>query len=439
MPTDGDGQAPQDPEPRRREGAPGVRPPFDPALWPELRALVLGASGAIGRHLVDALLRRGVRVRALLRPQSEAPTLAGLPIERIQGDIKDPDSIERALRGCDLLFHCAAPYPRGHFHKGRQIAAAAAAIEGVLAAARRCVSEELLRLPAGRLRRIEIEQAEGAAASLRLQPEREAELRGEIRRPALLDSALADRLDASLHPPLAQSMRLPGLKRLVYVSSVTTIGRPHGRNRALSLLPANEDDRFDRIRASSPYFRMKEEMEDAVTRAAVEGLPAVITNPTFCIDAYDVGPTSGQLLISLARRALPVYLPGTINAVATRDVGEGLVLAAAHGRTGRRYILGGANLTVREFLDLAAEVAGVRPPRAAVPLVLAEGIAWASECLNLVLRRPWPFLPLSGVQMLRMSQPVDARRAVEELGMPQTPIRDAVAAALAWFRDNGYI
>jgi dihydroflavonol-4-reductase len=184
---------------------------------------------------------------------------------------------------------------------------------------------------------------------------------------------------------------------------------------------------------------MKEEMESQVARAAVEGLPAVIVNPTLCVDTHDALPTSGKLLCAVARREMPAYLPGVLNVVATRDVAEGLVLAAARGRTGQRYILGHENMQAREFLALIAEVAGVPPPRVSLPLSLAGAVAWVAEVGNLIARRSWPVLPLSGVQMIRYSQPFDCRRAREELGLPQTPVRVAVADALRWFGENGYL
>lgn len=422
-------------------------PAGDPDLpWDRLTALVLGASGMIGRHTVDALLRRGVRVRALVRPTSRSRNLEGLPVESLTGDAARLEDLRAALTGCDLLFHCAAPYPRSHFHRESQVRAAEAAIASVLAAAREAVAPELLHLPPGRLAQRAMEEAEGAAAILRLQPDREAEAARALRQPALLEPARNRRLNASLHPPLAETWQLPGLKRIVYVSSLTTIGRPHGCENPLAPAPtpasarlAHEGDRYDKVRASSPYFAMKDAMEAEASRAAIEGLPLVIANPGLCVDAWDAAPTTGKLLIAIARRQTPVYLPGRILAVATRDVGTALVNAVALGRTGQRYILGTCNTTAREFLELIARVAGVPPPRLPLPIALAEGIAWCTEVANLILRRPWPAIPVSGVQMMKYGQWFDTTLAREELRMPQTSIEVAVEDALRWLKENRYL
>ena len=221
---------------------------------------------------------------------------------------------------------------------------------GLLAVAREFVPRELLDPVPGHLAARAVERAEGAANVIRLQPERAEELARAVTNPALLEAALAGRLNASLHPPLAETMHLPGLKRFIYTSSLTTIGRPAGRDRSEPWPRlADERDRYDLMRASSPYFAMKAEMEAEATRAAVEGMPVIIGNPSLCVDAYDPTPTTGKLLVAVARRRMPVYLPGVMNVVATRDVGEALVNAAVLGRTGQRYILGGENTTAREI------------------------------------------------------------------------------------------
>jgi len=428
--------------------------------WERLTALVLGGTGMIGRHVVDALLGRGVHVRALVRPSSRSRNLDGLPVDRRPGDQENAEELARALDGCDLLFHCASPYPRSHFHARRQVDAARASIRSVLQVARAQVPETLLRLPPGRLAVRAVEQAQGTAGALRLQPGRREELGPHAREPQRLEEALAGRLNASLHPPLAEVWQVPGLKRLVYVSSLTTIARPHGRDlpwdegagngarRQGSELPgppdrigpaplATEADRYDKLRSPSPYFAMKDEMEAEVTRAAVEGMPAVIVNPSLCVDAWDAQPTTGKLLLAVAQ-GMPFYLPGKMNVVATRDVAEAMVNAVALGRTGQRYILGTENTTARAFLSLVARVAGVPPPAVPLPVPLAQTAAWITEVANLALRRPWPALPMSGVEMLRLGQWYDTTLAHEELRMPVTPIETAVTDALDWLRENGY-
>jgi dihydroflavonol-4-reductase len=75
-----------------------------------LKALVTGANGLVGCHLVRELLAAGYEVRAMLRPSSDRRSLAGVEVETVQGDLFDPPSLVAAAQGCDLLFHTAAVF-----------------------------------------------------------------------------------------------------------------------------------------------------------------------------------------------------------------------------------------------------------------------------------------------------------------------------------------
>ena len=72
-----------------------------------MKALVTGGTGFIGSHLTEALTRRGVAVRCLIRKQSTATWLKGLPVEFVPGDCEDKASLEKAVTGVDWIFHLA--------------------------------------------------------------------------------------------------------------------------------------------------------------------------------------------------------------------------------------------------------------------------------------------------------------------------------------------
>ncbi len=72
------------------------------------KVLVTGADGLLGSHLVRELLAKGYAVRAFVHPSSDSPTLTGLAIEIVQGDILTDGEIAKALEGCTYLIHCAA-------------------------------------------------------------------------------------------------------------------------------------------------------------------------------------------------------------------------------------------------------------------------------------------------------------------------------------------
>lgn len=74
------------------------------------RALVTGAAGFIGSHVVRELLEDDIEVRALIRPGEDRAALEGLDIEMMEGDLLDQDAVNRAMKGIDTLFHLAAIY-----------------------------------------------------------------------------------------------------------------------------------------------------------------------------------------------------------------------------------------------------------------------------------------------------------------------------------------
>lgn len=89
-------------------------------------ALVLGATGHIGSHIVRALLEEGHQVRAAYRRERFLSVLEGLPVERVRVDLESGDGLARALAGCEWVFHAAGYYPRGWVRREEAVARALA-------------------------------------------------------------------------------------------------------------------------------------------------------------------------------------------------------------------------------------------------------------------------------------------------------------------------
>jgi nucleoside-diphosphate-sugar epimerase len=401
---------------------------------------VLGGTGLIGSHVVRSLLARGAFVRVLSRRPEATPALSGLDVEIVGGSLDAPESLRAAIEGVDLLFHAAAPYPTRHFGMDGMIRRSEMDMEALLAICREVTPPELLAFRPRHADQVAIEQAEMAAHVSRIQPERSGEIRASVRDPSLLPMAERGMLNASLHPSLDACRSVPGLKRIVYTSSVTTIGKPRGSEPGLDARrPARESDRYDLAPDPSPYFALKRILEAAVARAANEGLPAVIANPTLVIDGGDAHMTTGRLVVPILRRRMPFFVPGRVNVIPGRDVGEGLVLAALRGRTAQRYILGNEEMSLRNFMSMIAEEAGVPRPWIPVPYAVAEPLSLTTELVAKLTHATWAAMPTHGLRMLRFTRRVDATLAVRELGLVLTPVRDAVRRAVAWFRAQGMV
>lgn len=222
------------------------------------------------------------------------------------------------------------------------------------------------------------------------------------------------------------------IDRVVYTSTLTTIGPPSEPGRL-----ADERDFYLPGSTNSAYFESKWAMEAEVWRAAAEGQPAVIVNPSAVFGPWDVKPTTGEIFLRVVKGHLPAWLELETNIVDARDVGQGHILAAERGRIGQRYILGGENLTVRQALMAVTQAAGLKPPRWRASLRLVSALVRFGEALGrLPLVRP---LPLEHLSTLREWRPFSTSKARQELGFQSRPFMDTVRDTLIWFREYGYL
>lgn len=322
-------------------------------------AFVTGASGFVGANLVRVLLDRGWRVRALVR--GDAPSLDGLDVERVRGDLFAPE-LTAAMRGCDAVFHVAATYSLWRRDREALTHANIDGTRSVLAAA-----------------------------------------------------------------------RAAGVPRTVHTSSVAAIGvRPDGA-------PADETYQSPPQRLIGAYKRSKYFAEREVRRAVEAGQDVVVVNPTTPVGPWDAKPTpTGQIIVRFLRGRMPAYVDTGLNVVDVRDVAVGHVLAYERGVAGQRYILGHENLTLRTLLGRLAALTGRPAPRLRLPHVVPLAYAALGEY---VLARAGvePDVSVESVQMARQRMFYDAQKAVRELGFPQSPVAPALADAVSWFEDHGYV
>jgi dihydroflavonol-4-reductase len=230
-----------------------------------------------------------------------------------------------------------------------------------------------------------------------------------------------------------------GCQRIVYTSTVGCIGLP-GTIRGATI-PTDESKNVSTAQLSNHYKRSKWMAEEIAVNLAHKGLPVVIVNPTAPVGPRDVKPTpTGQVIVDFLNRRLPAYLDTGLNWVHVRDVAIGHILAAQKGRVGERYILGNAegNWTMRETLATLKEITGIPAPGIKIPYWVALAAGHVSEGIARVTGKP-PRAPLAGVRMARYKMWFNPAKAIRELGLPQTPVKQAFADAVEWFRANGYV
>lgn len=326
------------------------------------RALVTGANGFIGSHVVRSVLSAGAEVRALVRAKSDTRNLHGLPIELAYGDLSDQASLDRALADIDTLFHVAARY-------------------------------DLSRRARNDAYRANVD----GTRSLML-----AALRAQV-------------------------------ERVVHTSSVAAIGPPRSPHTV-----ADESQWASLDGAPGPYEETKilsEQLVHALVRD--ESLPAICVLPTAPIGPLDRKPTpTGRMIRDAAAGAIPAYIrTAGLNIVHVRDVAEGHVAAARHGRVGERYILGHAhgNLTLRQIMARSAAAGGREPPRLAIPVSVGYLAALIDEYILSSVSQREPLATVAGVRLARHRQWFDPGKAIRELGLPQTGLAIAFTESVNWF------
>ncbi len=230
-----------------------------------------------------------------------------------------------------------------------------------------------------------------------------------------------------------------GCSRIVYTSTVGCIGLPHAIDGKIT--PTDETAPVTEAQMSNHYKRSKWQAEQVARECAAKGAPVIIVNPSAPVGPRDVKPTpTGKVIVDFLNCQMPAYLDTGLKWVHVRDVAIGHILAAEKGRVGERYILGHAegNWTMQETFKILAELTGLPAPKFQIPYWVALTAAHVDESISKLTGKP-PKAPLAGVRMAKYKMFFNPAKAIRELGLPQTPPRQALLDAIEWFRNNGYV
>lgn len=232
---------------------------------------------------------------------------------------------------------------------------------------------------------------------------------------------------------ILNAARRAGVQRLVYTSSVATIGIPADGTPGEEATPNSLENMIGH------YKRSKYLAEEVVREAAREGMSVIIVSPSTPVGPGDVKPTpTGQLVLDAAAGRMPAYVDTGLNIVHVDDVAAGHLLAYERGKAGERYILGGEDMSLREILGLIAALVGRKPPRVRLPYGLVLPIAYLAEGYAALTGRSGR-ITLEGVRMSRKLMFFSSAKAAQELGYRSRPPVEAFADAIRWFRENGLL
>ena len=226
------------------------------------------------------------------------------------------------------------------------------------------------------------------------------------------------------------------VKKIVFTSSIAAIGVAEGD--AL----ATEETVFNQWQYGNDYVMSKFISEQVVRGMIACGLPAVIVNPGYPFGPGDRMPTpTGKLILSILNGDMKHYFDGGVCAVDVRDVARGHLLAMEKGEIGEGYLLANkaGNYTFGDFARLVGRVAGVEDVavRKLPPKVLGA-VGKIMEVVADVTGKP-PQTTYKTSMYSTQNIWVDAKKAVSQLGLPQTPIEQSIEDAVEWFRNHHYV
>jgi dihydroflavonol-4-reductase len=328
-----------------------------------LKAFVTGATGFLGSHVARVLADQGAELRLLVRPTSNLKNLQGLEAETATGDLRDAASLEKAMSGCDTVFHVAADY-------------------------RLWVRdpEEMYR-----------SNVEGTRAIL-------------------------------------EAARKNGVRRVVYTSSVATMGFTRNGH------PADEASPVALADMIGHYKRSKFMAEQIALEAGRSGMHVVTVNPTTPVGEQDVKPTpTGRIVVDFLKRKFPAYVETGLNLVDATVCARGHVAALEKGNTGERYILGGENLTLKQILDKLGRITGLPSPKIKLPYFFAFATGVIDEAFTGRLLKREPRATIDTVRMGKKKMFASSDKAERELGWRIVPVEAALRRAVEWFQGNGYV
>jgi dihydroflavonol-4-reductase len=232
-----------------------------------------------------------------------------------------------------------------------------------------------------------------------------------------------------------EAARKHGVRRVVYTSSVATMGFSRNGH------PADENSPVSLDHMIGHYKRSKFMAEQVALEAGKSsGMDVVVVNPTTPVGEQDIKPTpTGRIVVDFLKRRFPAYVDTGLNLVDVDECARGHIAALEKGRSGERYILGGENLTLKEILDELAAITGLPSPHVEVPYLVALIAGVVDEVVTGRVLRREPRATIEAVRMSRKKMFVTSAKAERELGWKIVPVYDALRRAVDWFRAHGYL
>ena len=228
---------------------------------------------------------------------------------------------------------------------------------------------------------------------------------------------------------LLETASAKGVKRAVVAGSALAVGV--NRNPQ----PLDENANWSEHAFDLQYANIRRQAElEALARATPE-FAVMSVCPAFTFGPDDpVGVPANKLVKALITRKMRFTLRVGFGCLDVRDFAAGVLLAAERGRSGRRYLLSGENVTDKQLLEHISAISGVRAPRFAPPTMLLRAVAGVIELVSSVRGKPAP-LTREVLQIIGRYAWYDTSRARTELGWSSRPLRETLADTIRWLQN----
>lgn len=326
-------------------------------------ALVTGATGFVGHHLVSRLVSRGYKVKVLVRNPLNthfSPEIDGQLI-KLKGDITKFSDVLSSIESCDVVYHLA-----GHIAYKKE------------------------------------------------------------------DYQLMEQVNVKGTQHVVDACVTHNTPKLIHMSSVVAVGSSFDKT------VLNEDANYNMSPYHLGYFETKRDAEKKVIEGVVgQKLNASIINPSTIYGAGDATKGSRKTQLKVAQGKFPFYSGGGVNVVHIDDVIEALLKAEEVGLPGRRYIIAGENITIKQLFHKIAAAANVKQPTIYLPFGLIRSMGFLSQYLE-----PRGIkLPVNSETAMTstMYHWYSSQRAQQELGISFKSADLAIGASVQWMRENGIL
>ena len=199
--------------------------------------------------------------------------------------------------------------------------------------------------------------------------------------------------------------------------------------------PGDETTPYNMDKYGMDYMDSKYKAQTLVLNTVkLKNLPGVIVNPGFMFGPYS-SEGGAKLIKEIYNKRLPGYTLGGRNYVCVKDVCFGIVNSIKKGKIGECYILGNKNLSYNEVFSMIANIANVSSPKVRIPKFIAKLYSQFLVSISKVNNKP-PKLTPKMVDISFDYHFYSAKKAVNELNLPQTSIEKGIKESIEWMKKN---